>query len=58
VVDGQVLGGWRNTVTKGEAVVTVQPLAALDRSAREGLQAATERYGAFMQLPVRLVVDS
>ena len=58
IVNGQLLGGWRNAVTKGEAVINVEPLAKLDRVAREGVQAEAERYGTFMERPVRLVVAS
>ena len=54
VVNGQVLGGWRSANTKGEAVIDVQPLGALNAAAIERVRTAAKRYGAFMQMPIKL----
>jgi hypothetical protein len=55
IVAGQVRGGWRRTLARGEVVVEMnlpEPLAAVERDA---LQSAAERFGRFLGQPVRLI---
>jgi len=55
IIDGQVRGGWRRTLAKGEVVAEMnlpQPLTAPER---EALEAAAGRYGRFLGMPVRLL---
>jgi hypothetical protein len=54
VVDGLVVGGWRRSLAKGSAVVEAKLLVGLSEAERAGLQAAVERFGAFLGLPARL----
>src|SRR5262245_38527726 len=52
VVDGRVAGTWRRTIARGHVLVELDFFAAPARRAE--VARATERYGAFLGLPVRL----
>ncbi|HTV23254.1 MAG TPA: winged helix DNA-binding domain-containing protein [Polyangiaceae bacterium] len=52
--DGQVIGFWRSVIHPDEALVDVHLARPLDAAARSALEDEIERYGRFLQLPVRL----
>jgi DNA-binding MarR family transcriptional regulator len=56
VVDGRVMGGWRRTVERAAVTIAVEPLVRLDDAQRHALQAAAERYGLFLGMPVAVAV--
>jgi hypothetical protein len=56
--DGQRIGSWRTAPGADEAVVEAHLTRPLDRTTRSALEAEVERYGRFLQRPVRLVVKS
>lgn len=56
VVDGQVVGGRRRRLERGTATIEVEPLVQLGAGQRDALQAAGERYGLFLGVPVAVVV--
>jgi hypothetical protein len=51
VVDGQVVGIWKRVVKKSAVAITFHPFAQFD-SADERVTAASERYSAFLGLPL------
>jgi hypothetical protein len=55
VMNGHVIGGWRRTLKKNEAIITTKLLVPLSRSERAALEAAAVRYGQFMGMPVTLL---
>ncbi len=52
-VDGQLVGGWRRTVTPGAVTVTMNLLDTLSEREHRGLQKELVRYGTFLGVPVR-----
>jgi DNA glycosylase AlkZ-like len=54
VVNGRVTGGWRRTVNEKGVHIHVKPFRSLTRIEIRGLEAAAERHGRFMNLPVTL----
>ena len=54
VVDGQVVGGWKRTLSKKAVVVQLRPLVHLTRSETSAVQEAAQAFGAFLELPVQL----
>jgi len=54
ILDGRVIGSWSRTVTSTSAHVQVATRAPLSKPDTRALEAATERYGAFMSRPVVL----
>ena len=56
VVDGKVAGGWRRTVKSREVVVTIAPLIALGEVEIAAVEAEANRFGRFMERPVRVVM--
>jgi hypothetical protein len=57
LIDGRLAGSWQRTVRAGSVLVEVAPYARLAGPAARALAAAAERYGRFMQMPVRLSVS-
>ena len=55
VLDGQVVAGWRRTLTARAATVEVTPVVPLARADRMAIEAAAVRYGAFVERPA--IVD-
>ena len=55
--DGQVIGFWRTVLDADEALVEVHLARPLDAATRSGLESEVERYGRFLQRPVRLMVS-
>lgn len=54
VVAGQVVGGWKRTLTKNAVRVELTPLKPLTKSEKQAIAVAAERYGRFLKLPVTL----
>jgi hypothetical protein len=54
VVDGQLVGGWKRTLTKKAVVVELSLLTRLTESEERAVAAAAEAYGNFLKLPVEL----
>jgi hypothetical protein len=52
-VDGQIVGAWRRTLSK-RVDVEIDLLVPLTASERKLVSAAAERFGRFLELPVRL----
>jgi hypothetical protein len=57
VVDGQVIGSWKRTFEKKTVVITLRLFEPLSEAQSQAIQAAAERYGSFLGMPVRLVDD-
>ncbi len=55
VVEGRVTGVWKRTVKRGAVVIEAAPFRPLTPPEARALGAATERYGAFLGLPVALL---
>jgi len=54
VVDGRVVGTWKRTLKKAEVLLTLQPFGRLKREERQAIDAAADRYGAFLGVPARV----
>ena len=54
VLDGQVVGTWKRTLTKGSVAITLRPFNALKRAEKHAFTEAAGRYGAFLGLPAEL----
>jgi DNA glycosylase AlkZ-like len=54
VVSGRVTGAWGRTVSEKGIHIRVKPFRSLTRVELRGLEAAAERHGRFMKLPVTL----
>ena len=57
VIDGQLAGRWKRTLKKDAVVVESVPYRRLSREYARALASAAERYGKFLQLPVRMPRD-
>jgi hypothetical protein len=55
--DGQVIGFWRTVLGPEEVLVNVHLARPLDAATRSALENEVERYGRFLQLPVRLLAQ-
>ena len=53
-IDGQLVGGWKRTVTGDAVIVELRLLTRLGPAERRAIQSAAERLGAFLGLPVEL----
>jgi hypothetical protein len=53
VIDGRLAGSWRRTVKAGKVFIEVAPYRRLTRAAALAVAAARERYGRFVEMPVR-----
>jgi len=53
VIGGKRAGVWRRTIVRGETRLEVDLFAAPDRDGRLALNEAVERYGRFLEVPVR-----
>jgi hypothetical protein len=53
-VDGLVVGGWRRTIQRNEAVIETDLLRPLSNTEQAALGAAADGYGRFLGLPARL----
>lgn len=52
VIDGQVAGGWKRTITSRLVIVHLRPLIALTDDHHRAAGVAAQRYGVFLELPV------
>ena len=55
-IDGRVAGSWRRTLGRGGVLVEARLLTPLDDDAQSALEREAQRYGQFLELPVRLEV--
>jgi hypothetical protein len=55
VADGEVVGTWRRTVTRGEVLVEAQLWSPLRGALQDGLLEAVGAYGAYLGRPARLL---
>lgn len=56
VVDGVVVGRWTRTFARDTVTVTIQLFDPLTRAGRRAVEATAEKFSAFIQLPLALVV--
>jgi hypothetical protein len=54
LLDGQIVGGWRRTVTKNAVILERNLFVDLTRGAERALAQEVDRYSEFLQLPVEL----
>jgi len=54
VVDGQLVGGWKRTLTRAAVVVELTLLVSLTKPEQEAVVAAAQALGGFLELPVEL----
>jgi hypothetical protein len=54
VMNGQIIGGWRRLFNKKQVRIETELLVSLNKSQKEVLQTATEKYGKFLGVPVIL----
>jgi len=52
VLNGQIIGGWRRTITKSEVTIKVNLLVNLNKSQRLALKLAVDNYGRFLKRSV------
>jgi hypothetical protein len=54
VLNGQVIGGWRRTLSKKEVLVETTLLTKLGKAEKQLIEEAAERFGQFLELPVSI----
>ena len=54
VIDGQVVGTWRRSLSKQNVVIALAPFARLKPGAKPALVRSANRYGGFLQVPAIL----
>lgn len=54
ILDGQVVGTWKRTLTKGSVVITPNPFNRLKKAEQRAFAAGARRYGAFLGLQAQL----
>ena len=52
VIDGRIVGMWKRTLKKDAVAIELKLLASLDKAQTRALDAAIDRYGRFLDLPV------
>jgi hypothetical protein len=57
-VDGALAGSWTRSVTKADVAIEVTPLTPVKRPVLAEIEVEAERFGAFVDRPVRLVVHA
>lgn len=55
ILDGQIVGGWKRTVTKNAVILERNLLTDLTRSGERALAREIDRYSEFLQLPVEML---
>lgn len=55
IMDGQIVGGWRRTITKNAVILERRLFTDLTRSEERALTQEIDRYSEFLQLPVEMV---
>jgi hypothetical protein len=53
-IDGQLVGGWKRTLTDNAVVIELRLLTRLRPAERRAVELAAERHGEFLGLPVEL----
>lgn len=56
VLDGRVIGTWRRTLERNAVAITIQAFTPLNKSGRDALARAADRYAGFLGLTPSLVV--
>lgn len=54
ILDGQVIGGWKRTLKKDQALIEITLLTRLSPAQKTAVQRAAELFGSFVQLPISL----
>lgn len=54
VIDGQIVGAWRRTFSKGSAVIESRPFVPLTAAEDKAFIAAAQGFGEFLDMPVVL----
>ena len=54
VVDGQLVGGWKRTLTKTAAIVELRLLVGLTEPEQEAVVKAAQALGEFLELPLEV----
>jgi Winged helix DNA-binding domain len=54
IIDGQIVGGWKRTLSRGTAVIELRLLIRLREAERRAVAAAVQRYGDFLELPAKM----
>jgi len=54
VINGQVAGTWKRTINKSSVVVELNPFRSLTKAEKQAVDSATDQYGAFLNLPIKL----
>ncbi|HRF48994.1 MAG TPA: winged helix DNA-binding domain-containing protein [Anaerolineales bacterium] len=54
VIDGQIVGTWRRTLTKTAVEIELAPLRRLSAGEKRAVKAEAERFGGFLGLPVEI----
>jgi len=57
VVDGQLVGTWKRIFEGAAVVVELTPLASFSKSERKAVDVAAEKYGSFLNLPMKLATN-
>ncbi|MFN8459339.1 MAG: winged helix DNA-binding domain-containing protein [Anaerolineae bacterium] len=57
VLDGRVIGSWKRTFEKKTVVIVLRLFETVSKAQSRAIQAAAERFGRFLGLPVTLVDD-
>lgn len=56
--DGQVAGGWKRDLGKKSATVEITPVWKLDAAVKKAIQAEVDRYGKFLGVETKLVLNA
>jgi hypothetical protein len=54
VIDGQVVGRWKQMIKKGKVILTLEPFRPLTEAEASAVAAAADRYSQYLELPVVL----
>ncbi len=54
LINGRLAGTWKRTVNKKEVVVQLNPFVSFDPDEQRAMAEELRRYGAFMELPIRV----
>ena len=54
VSDGQIVGRWKRSLTKREAIITLQPLTRFSRAEHDAIRREAERFAQYLELPLQI----
>jgi len=54
VIDGRIVGTWKRTLEKKQAIVTMSPFGRFKKAEKDACVATAQRYGEFIGLPVKV----